>query len=89
MSLNGALQVGRSAIMASQTAMQVAGNNMANASTPGYSRQVARMTTTIPETYGNRGSIGTGTQISRIMRTVDTALQGRMRSAISSAVGVS
>jgi len=83
MSLNGALQVGRSAIMASQTAMQVAGNNMANASTPGYSRQVARMTTTIPETYGNRGSIGTGTQISRILRTVDTALQGRMRSAIS------
>jgi flagellar hook-associated protein 1 FlgK len=63
--------------------MQVAGNNMANASTPGYSRQVARMTTTIPETYGNRGSIGTGTQISRILRTVDTALQGRMRSAIS------
>jgi flagellar hook-associated protein 1 len=83
MSLNGALQVGRSAILASQTAMQVAGNNMANASTPGYNRQVARMSTTIPESFGNRGSIGTGTQITRILRTVDTALQGRTRSAIS------
>jgi flagellar hook-associated protein FlgK len=31
MSLNGALQIGRSALSASQAAIQVAGNNMANA----------------------------------------------------------
>ena len=41
MSLNGALQVGQSAILASQAAISVAGNNMANAATPGYHRQVA------------------------------------------------
>ena len=83
MSLNGALQVGRSAIMASQTAMQVAGNNMANASTPGFSRQTARLATTIPQSWGNNQTIGTGLQVTRIARTVDTALQGRARSALS------
>ncbi len=83
MSLNGALQVGRSAIMASQTAMQVAGNNMANASTPGFNRQTARLATTIPQSWGNNQTIGTGLQVTRIARTVDTALQGRVRSALS------
>ncbi|MCH9023061.1 MAG: hypothetical protein IID32_09910, partial [Planctomycetes bacterium] len=37
--INGALQIGRSAIMASQVALSVVGNNMANAATPSYSRQ--------------------------------------------------
>lgn len=89
MSLNGALQVGRSAIMASQTAMQVAGNNMANASTPGFNRQTARLATTIPQSWGNNQSIGTGLQVTRIARTVDTALQGRVRSALSDENGAS
>ena len=39
MSLNGALQIGQSAIVASQTAIQVAGNNMANAATEGPYRR--------------------------------------------------
>ena len=89
MSLNGARQVGRSAIMASQTAMQVAGNNMANASTPGFNRQTARLATTIPQSWGNNQSIGTGLQVTRIARTVDTALQGRVRSALSDENGAS
>ena len=83
MSINGALQIGQSAILASQTALQVAGNNLANASTPGYNRQVARMTPSRPEFVGGAGFVGTGVQLTRIMRTVDTALQGRTRSAIS------
>ena len=43
MSLNGALQIGRSAIVASQAAMQVAGNNMANAATPGFHRRTVHL----------------------------------------------
>jgi flagellar hook-associated protein 1 FlgK len=69
--------------MASQTAMQVAGNNMANASTPGFSRQSVRFATTIPQSWGNNQTIGTGLQVTRIARTVDTALQSRMRTALS------
>jgi flagellar hook-associated protein 1 len=83
MSINGALQIGQSAILASQAAIQVAGNNMANASTPGYNRQVARLAPSRPEFIGRGGFIGTGVQLARIQRTVDTALQGRTRSAIS------
>jgi flagellar hook-associated protein 1 FlgK len=83
MSINGALQIGQSAILASQTAIQVAGNNMANASTPGYHRQVARLSPSRPEYIGRAGFVGTGVQMQRIVRTVDTALQGRTRAAIS------
>ena len=83
MSINGALQIGQSAILASQAAIQVAGNNMANAATPGYNRQVARLSPSRPEFIGRGGFIGTGVQLARIQRTVDTALQGRTRSAIS------
>jgi flagellar hook-associated protein 1 len=83
MSINGALQIGQSAILASQAAIQVAGNNMANAATPGYNRQVARLSPSRPEYIGRAGFVGTGVQLSRIVRTVDTALQNRTRSAVS------
>jgi flagellar hook-associated protein 1 FlgK len=83
MSFNGALQIGRSAIMTSQAAMQVAGNNMANASTPGYNRQVARMSSSLVQAIGRGNFVGTGVQLERIMRTVDVALQGRARAAVS------
>ena len=42
MGLNAALQIGRSAILSSQAAMNVAGNNMANAATPGYTGRLLR-----------------------------------------------
>ena len=42
MSLSTAMQIGRSALTASQIGLQIAGNNMANAATPGYSRQIGR-----------------------------------------------
>jgi flagellar hook-associated protein 1 FlgK len=83
MSINGALQIGQSAILASQAAIQVAGNNMANAATPGYHRQVARLSPSRPEYIGRAGFLGTGVQLARIVRTVDTALQTRTRAAIS------
>jgi flagellar hook-associated protein 1 FlgK len=83
MSINGALQIGQSAILASQAALQVAGNNMANAATPGYNRQVARLSPSRPEFIGRGGFVGTGVQLARIQRTVDIALQGRARNAIA------
>jgi flagellar hook-associated protein 1 FlgK len=83
MSLNGALQIGASAIAASQAAIQVAGNNMANAATPGYHRQVATLVPARPEQIGPGQFIGQGVQIQQISRAVDTALQARLRDAIS------
>ncbi len=80
--INGALQIGRSAIAASQAALSVTGNNMANAATPGYSRQVVHLTPTqytevLPGKY-----TGTGVAVAEIHRQVDDALNGRIRTAV-------
>ncbi|MHC4414922.1 MAG: flagellar hook-associated protein FlgK [Planctomycetota bacterium] len=83
MSLNGALQVGRSAIVASQAAMQVAGNNMANAATEGYHRRSVHLASSGDELILRRVFVGTGVQLQDIHREVDIALQSRFRDASS------
>ncbi|MED6308261.1 MAG: flagellar hook-associated protein FlgK, partial [Planctomycetota bacterium] len=87
MSLNGALQVGQSAILASQAAISVAGNNMANAATPGYHRQRIGIMPGRPESIGRGQFTGTGVQIGSITRQIDVALQARMRTAIGDQAG--
>src|SRR4051812_42076502 len=82
MSLSASLQIGTSALNAAQLAIQVAGNNLANAATAGYSRQVALLLPTRANNFG-RLSIGTGVQVSDIRRQVDQALQDRLWSGIS------
>src|SRR5688572_12067993 len=83
MSLNGALQIGRSALTASQAAIQVAGNNMANAGTVGFHRQSVPLTPARGEILGRNTQVGTGVQLLAVRREVDTALQSRHRDAIS------
>ena len=43
MGLTAAMSVGRTALASSQAAIQVIGNNIANAATPGYSRQIVSL----------------------------------------------
>ncbi len=83
MSLNGALQVGRSALVASQAALQVAGNNMANAATKGYHRRTVHLTPTRDEIAGRGYYVGRGVELGAIRREIDTALQARLRDAMS------
>jgi flagellar hook-associated protein 1 FlgK len=83
MGLTSALHVGQSAILASQAAIQVAGNNMANAATPGYHRQVAGLTPGLSNRIGSNSFVGTGVKLRDITRAVDTALQTRVRGAIA------
>jgi flagellar hook-associated protein 1 FlgK len=87
MSLNGALQVGQSAILASQAAITVAGNNMANAATPGYHRQRVGIMPGRPEAVGGGQFVGTGVQLGSITRQIDVALQARLRTAIGEQAG--
>jgi flagellar hook-associated protein 1 FlgK len=87
MSLNGSLQIGRSAILASQAAMTVAGNNMANAATPGYHRQRVGIIPGRPEAIGSGQFAGTGVQLGSITRQIDVALQARLRTAIGEQAG--
>ena len=87
MSLNGALQIGKSAILASQAAIGVAGNNMANAATPGYHRQRVGIIPGRPEAIGRGQFVGTGVHLGTITRQIDVALQARLRSAIGDQAG--
>src|SRR5690554_3224395 len=83
MSINGALNIGRSAIVASQAAIQTAGNNMANAATAGYARRSITLTPLQGEIVGRNQFVGRGVDILSVGRVVDTALQARHRDALS------
>lgn len=78
MSLTSALNIGRSALNAGQLGIQVTGNNIANAATPGYSRQIARLVPIAGEIAAPQGSIGRGVGVRDIRRQVDEALLARL-----------
>lgn len=71
MSLITSLYTGTSGIFTSQTVVQVTGNNIANAATTGYSRQVANVTATTPLTQGGL-TYGTGSAVDSIARASDS-----------------
>ncbi|UTR05609.1 flagellar hook-associated protein FlgK [Alkalihalobacillus sp. LMS6] len=87
----------RRAVAANQTALQTVGNNIANAGTPGYSRQRVNMHAT-PGYPGSgpfgqpimEGRVGTGVGIDRIQRVRDQFLdqQFRLEAHVSGYTGV-
>ncbi|HOI54350.1 MAG TPA: flagellar basal body protein, partial [Phycisphaerae bacterium] len=81
MGIYSAFSIGRTALVANQAALEVIGNNIANASTPNYSRQVPIM---VPGPSLNTGMhLGTGVRLEAIRRVYDTAVESRLRDAIS------
>ena len=60
----GVLDIGKKALFANQTAINVSGNNIANINTPGYSRQAAVFRPTNPVTYGT--VLGTGVEVTQV-----------------------
>ncbi|MDX9910437.1 MAG: flagellar hook-associated protein FlgK [Phycisphaerales bacterium] len=84
MSLTGTLQIGRSALTAGQLGIQIAGQNMANATTPGYSRQTLDLRPIVGARSGTGFLIGRGVEISGLRREVDAALQSRLRDSVAS-----
>jgi len=82
-SLFGALNLGKSSLATQQTALEVTGNNIANAGTSGYSRQVANITTnpSVPTASGQY--VGTGATVASIQRQVSQALNDGLRHATS------
>ena len=82
MGLFTAMQIGRSALVSSQVGIQVAGNNMANAATPGYTRQALFLSANRGQVMGNF-SLGRGVGIDAVERQIDEALQARLRRSMS------
>jgi flagellar hook-associated protein FlgK len=77
---------GVSALNAAQTALSVIGDNLANANTPGFHRQVVDLTEMTPTQIGNI-SIGHGVQIGDVRRllsnTLETAITNQTYSSAS------
>jgi flagellar hook-associated protein 1 FlgK len=77
MSLFGAIQLGGNTLRTMQIGLQVVGNNIANANTPGYIRQEAIYTPAGVQRQGNL-ILGLGVQVDSIIQKVDRFVQERL-----------
>lgn len=81
----GGLEIGKRGLFAQQTALDTTGHNIANANTPGYSRQRVDLTASrpfpYPSMYTSRtaAQIGTGVEVSQITRLRDQFLDRQYR----------
>jgi flagellar hook-associated protein 1 FlgK len=77
------------ALMAQRTAVNVTGQNIANANTVGYTRQRAELTAIervgLPGQYGNRDQVGWGVNVTSVQRLNDAFVDARQRDARASA----
>ena len=83
MGIYSALSIGNTALNAAQKALEVVGNNIANATTPNYSRQDVIL---VPgPAVGTVDKIGTGVRVGNIIRRFDAAVESRLRHSIADA----
>jgi flagellar hook-associated protein FlgK len=66
--------IGLSALTASQRALDIIGENIANSGTPGYHRQELQLVEATPTLFGNL-YLGNGVDVARIRRLQDNALE--------------
>lgn len=76
------LNIGRTALEAAQVGLSVTGQNIANASTPGFSRQEIVQTTALSQKFGY-GFLGQGTEVTQIKRNYSEILAKQYNSAQS------
>lgn len=83
------LEMGKRALNAFRMGIEVAGHNVSNVNTPGYSRQRVNLSTTDPYTEPGLmrpnipGQIGTGVKVDEIVRIRDEFLDFQYRSELS------
>ncbi|MEZ5727628.1 MAG: flagellar hook-associated protein FlgK [Burkholderiaceae bacterium] len=76
----GVFDIGKSALQAAYTQLQTASNNIANASTPGYSRREVVLSEA-GSVYSGQGYIGMGVKVDTIRRSYDQYLAREVQSA--------
>ncbi len=86
MSLFGTLQLASNTLQAMQVGLHVAGNNIANANTPGFIREEVIYAPAPVQKQGNL-ILGLGVQVEAIVQQVDRFLQDRLRGATSDIAG--
>ena len=78
------LNIGYSGLSTSQQAINTTSHNIANANTPGYSKQRVNQIVNPPLNDRIPGSVGAGTKVDTITRVHDEFLYGRYKSSSSS-----
>lgn len=74
------LSVGQSALSAAQVGLSTTSHNIANAATPGYSRQLVVQGAALPQGFGF-GFLGQGVEISTVKRVYSEFLGSQVRTA--------
>jgi flagellar hook-associated protein 1 FlgK len=80
--LNSALQIGRSALLSYQGALQTVGSNISSAGSPDYTRLAPQLDPLQGSLVANDPSPGAGVALTDIQRYLDEGLEGRVRLAI-------
>ena len=81
------LSIGQSALAAAQAGLSTTGHNIANAATPGYSRQVVVQNASTPQNFGY-GFLGQGTEIATVKRIYSDFLGSQVRSTQTTKSGL-
>lgn len=81
------LSIGQSALTAAQVGLATTGHNIANASTPGYNRQVVVQAAALPQNFGF-GFMGQGTEIATVKRIYNDYLGIQLQNAQTSKSGL-
>ena len=71
--MSALMSIGKTAMFASYAALQTTGNNIANANTPGYSRQQAQLADA-PAQFTGSGFFGKGVTVTTVSRAYDKYL---------------
>ncbi len=86
MSLLSSIQLANNALRANQIGLQVVGQNISNANTPGYIREEVVFTPAPTQRVGNL-LLGLGVEVDAIVQKVDKFLLSRLRDATSDLFG--
>jgi flagellar hook-associated protein 1 FlgK len=86
MSLFSSIRMASNSLRANQIAMQVIGQNISNASTPGYLREEVVLTPAPTQKYGGL-LLGMGVEVQAVIQKVDLFLEERLRGATSDRAG--
>jgi len=81
------LNIGKSALAAAQVGISTTGHNIANASTPGYSRQVVVQAAAQAQNFGY-GYVGQGAEVAGVMRIYNDILAAQMVRSQASSAGI-
>ena len=85
MSLFGSIRLAANTLRANEIALQVVGQNIANANTPGYIREEVILTPAPTQRMGKL-LLGLGVDVQAVVQKIDNFLEERLRGAVSDLV---